>query len=784
MITNVLGRKRSFYRQLLFSYLRIAIVSAIFCVILLTFVFLLSANTGEMNESSVPQSRSLHQMSKDIEKTKSALRSWVLFGEDRYKDERRKVWEEIQLQLGELELRSSIAEEEEQLRNFTDLRQKLADLNQWQWQIEDIAHSPENLPAHWLWKRDGLPTLSKLRQAVESLLLNNQQRYQFDTPRLPRENSVLLVKVNHLLSELRSEMEHYLSAGESTAEAHLQGYFARLDEQMVLLGQQTWPDSEQPAITWLLREFNAFKGLSKKVVNLRYSDEWNMLQFWTGKHHLPIERDLNLLIQTIDEHHQRNLASTMEKADKLSNRAIFIATLMPITMFLLIYYLANRNATGLSNSILALSKKANDMARGHMSGSINIGGTLELDALATAFNRMQNSLKDSYGRLHGVVDTALDAIITINNQGRIESFNKSAEAMFGYSANDMIGQSINMLMADNDARQHDQHMRRYLRSGRSNIIGVSREVVAKRRDGSVFPISISVSEMKLSNYHGFTGIIRDLTQDKKRTEQLIEAEKMSALGLMVAGVAHEVNNPLGNAITANSFIFEQLKNVRKSFTDGKLRAKELEDYLERTNDTLEIINGNLYRAAEIVSNFKNVAMDQSSGERRRINLHQYLGEVLHTLYPRYKRTDIDVSYDCPRDVIVFTYPGAIFQIISNLVVNSIVHGFKDNKVGNILIRVTDSDTLYTVDYTDSGEGVSAEVADHIFEPFVTTRKEEGGSGLGMHIVQNIVEQKLLGEISLLQDTDVGIHIRIILPKNLILDADQQHERSIEDAISS
>lgn len=784
MITNVLGRKRSFYRQLLFSYLRIAIASAIFCIILLTFVFLLSANTGEMNENSVPQSRSLHKMNKDIEKTKSALRSWVLFGDERYKDERRKIWEEIQLQLGELELRSSFAEDEEQMRNFIELRQKLADLNQWQWQIEDVAHSPENYPAHWLWKRDGLPTLGRIREAIESLLLNNQQEYKFDIPRLSRENSVLLVSVNHLLGELHSEMEHYLNSGENTAEAHLQGYFKRVDERMVMLGKQQWPDSEQQAVTWLLREFSAFKTLSKKIVNLRYSDEWNMLQFWTGKYHLPIERDLNLLIQTIDDYHQRNLARTMEKADKLSNRAIFIATLMPITMFLLIYYLANRNATGLSNSILALSKKANDMARGHMSGSINIGGTLELDALATAFNRMQNSLKDSYGRLHGVVDTALDAIITINNQGRIESFNKSAEAMFGYSANDMIGQSINMLMADSDARQHDQHMRRYLRSGRSNIIGVSREVVAKRRDGSVFPISISVSEMKLSNYHGFTGIIRDLTQDKKRTEQLIEAEKMSALGLMVAGVAHEVNNPLGNAITANSFLFEQLKNVRKSFTDGKLRAKELEDYLERTNDTLEIINGNLYRAAEIVSNFKNVAMDQSSGERRRVNLHQYLGEVLHTLYPRYKRTEIDVSYDCPREVVVFTYPGAIFQIISNLVVNSIVHGFSENKVGNILIRVSDTETMYTIDYTDSGEGVAPEVADHIFEPFVTTRKEEGGSGLGMHIVQNIVEQKLHGEISLLQDTDVGIHIRIVLPKNLILDADQQTERSIEDAISS
>lgn len=784
MITNVLGRKRSFYRQLLFSYLRIAIASALFCIILLTFVFLLSANTGEMNENSVPQSRSLHQISKDIEKTKGALRSWVLFGEERYKDERRKIWEEIQLQLGELELRSSIANEEEQVRNFIDLRKKLADLNQWQWQIEDVAHSPENFPAHWLWKKDGLPTLSRIRDALEAILLNNQQKYKYDIPRLPRTNSVLLVKANHLLGELHNEMDHYLNSGENSSEVHLQGYFTRLDGYMVSLGKQKWPDSERNAITWVLREFNAFKALSKKVVSLRYSDEWNMLQFWTGKYHLPIERDLNLLIQTIDEHHQQNLAQTMEKADKLSNRAIFIATLMPITMFFLIYYLANRNATGLSNSILALSKKANDMARGHMSGSINIGGTLELDALATAFNRMQNSLKDSYGRLHGVVDTALDAIITINNQGRIESFNKSAEAMFGYSATDMIGQSVNMLMADEDARQHDQYLRRYLRSGRSNIIGVAREVVAKRRDGSIFPISISVSEMKLSNYHGFTGIIRDLTQDKKRTEQLIEAEKMSALGLMVAGVAHEVNNPLGNAITANSFLFEQLKNVRKSFTDGKLRAKELEDYLERTNDTLEIINGNLYRAAEIVSNFKNVAMDQSSGERRRINLHQYLGEVLHTLYPRYKRTEIDVSYDCPREVMVFTYPGAIFQIISNLVVNSIVHGFKENKVGNILIRVSDSDSQYTIDYTDSGEGVAPEVADHIFEPFVTTRKEEGGSGLGMHIVQNIVEQKLHGEISLLQDTDVGIHIRIILPKNLILDADQQYERSIEDAIAT
>ena len=775
MFARLLGRKRSFYRQLLISYLRIAVVAAVFCIILLVFVFMLTSNTEDLTQKSVPHARKLHTITIKIEQTNAILRDWVLFGEDDYKRQRIQIWNAIHEQLDEVK---TLQDDSGQKARMLELQHMLADLNEWQWRIQDVARTPGNLPAHHLWQRDGLPMADRLVDGIETLMNPTIIETSLDTQTL-----AALIDLRHLISQIINELERFLELGESATENHLKALYVKADRIMdrYLIGG-TWNTSQLELASWLIEEYDALTIMSDRVIDMRKSPEWNLSLHWMEVHNLRVEQQIVNLVEKIDSESLTLLQARTKQAGRLGIQAIFVATMLPITMFVIIYLLAKRNSRGLSNSMLALSKTANDMARGHMNSSINIGGTLELDALASAFNRMQTTLKDSYGRLHAIVDTALDAIITINNQGQIESFNKSAERMFGYSADDVIGQSINMLMSEDEARHHDQHIRRYNRTGVGRIIGKGREVVGRRKDGTLFPIHLSVSEMKLTNYHGFTGIIRDITNDKKQMEQLIEAEKMSALGLLVAGVAHEVNTPLGNAITANSYHVEQLKFLNRSLSEDKLSRKDLQEYLVKTHEILEIVNGNLYRAAEIVSNFKNVAVDQSSGERRRINLHDYLDEVLHTLYPRYKHTNIEVSHECPHDISIYTFPGALFQIISNLVINSLVHGFKEKEAGMIKLQVTDENSYYTIDYTDNGDGISNEVADRIFEPFFTTKREEGGSGLGMHIVYNLVVQKLAGSIKYIPEDISGIHLQLRLPKDLITDENEQEERTLEDVV--
>lgn len=250
-------------------------------------------------------------------------------------------------------------------------------------------------------------------------------------------------------------------------------------------------------------------------------------------------------------------------------------------------------------------------------------------------------------------------------------------------------------------------------------------------------------------------------------KQLVQSEKMASLGELVAGVAHEINTPIGIGITLGSLIHEVTIETIDKLNSQNLSKSELDDYLDKVHESSKIILMNMEKAKTLINSFKNVAVDQSLDEMREINVGQYIEDTLAGLRSKYKRKKQSISFECHETIFIETYPSAIYQIITNLVVNSYTHGFKDRDDGHIYIELTKDATNKSliIVYSDDGNGMNQEVSKRVFDPFFTTERAKGGSGLGMNIVYNLVVQKLNGEIICESEPNSGTRFTVTIPMN-------------------
>lgn len=255
-----------------------------------------------------------------------------------------------------------------------------------------------------------------------------------------------------------------------------------------------------------------------------------------------------------------------------------------------------------------------------------------------------------------------------------------------------------------------------------------------------------------------------LTELKSARQHLIEVEKMASLGELVAGVAHEINTPIGNGVTAASHLEGQLAIIKEKLTQGTIKKSDLFSFLDLVERVARSILTNLQRGAELVQSFKQVAVDQMVEERRCFNLYGYLQEVLLSLRPRLKKTKVAVVLDGTEDVYIEGYPGALWQIFSNLLINSLLHAYEPEQAGSITITLQQQGGQVFITYTDDGKGMPEEVRKKIFEPFFTTRRGSGGTGLGMHIVYNLVVFKLQGTIECSSQIGKGTQFIIAFPQ--------------------
>jgi signal transduction histidine kinase len=251
----------------------------------------------------------------------------------------------------------------------------------------------------------------------------------------------------------------------------------------------------------------------------------------------------------------------------------------------------------------------------------------------------------------------------------------------------------------------------------------------------------------------------------KAREDLVRNEKLASLGAMVAGIAHELNTPIGNSLMAATTFEVQANDINSHMTqEGGITRKEFEYFLRNAQLTTEILNRNLNRAADIVTNFKQVAVDQTSSQRRSFLLAEVVAGNVLTLQPTIKRTPFVIQQRIPEDIMMESYPGPLGQVLTNLINNAILHGYDGRNVGLIDISASqNSQGWVTLNVEDHGEGIQKNDLPHIFDPFFTTKLGVGGSGLGLHIVHNIVVEILGGSIDVVSELGGGTRFTLTLP---------------------
>jgi PAS domain S-box-containing protein len=322
-------------------------------------------------------------------------------------------------------------------------------------------------------------------------------------------------------------------------------------------------------------------------------------------------------------------------------------------------------------------------------------------------------------RWQAIVDTATEGIVSIDAQGRIETFNGAAERLFGYRADEILGQNVARLMPPPFRAEHDGYLARYLRTGERRIIGIGREVVGQRRDGTQFPIDLSVGEGTVGGRRFFTAVIRDLSERREMQAKLAQAERLMAVGELAAGVAHEINNPINTVI-----------NCAQLVQDG-----------DDARSNCQIIIEESQRIAEIVRDLLQFARDDHD-QPQPTAIPEVVQRTLRLLGENWKRHGIRLDVQVPDDLpAVHARPQRLQQVLLNLLINA-----KDallqpggDQARHVWLTAKVAAAGVELAVRDNGPGLPSQLGRRVFEPFVTTKRARGGTGLGLSISKSIVE---------------------------------------------
>ncbi len=413
----------------------------------------------------------------------------------------------------------------------------------------------------------------------------------------------------------------------------------------------------------------------------------------------------------------------------------------------------------------------------------------------------QHSLRESEAKFFGLFrQSPVPHTLVQFDTGQIIEANDAWLQQYGYQLDEVIGRTALALGIWDRPSQRDEVSDALSQGGRVDRF----EVIHRHRDGHAVTCLMSGRTIQTGaqKLNLFTVVdvtlqrlaereIRDMNQRlelrvQARTEkleianhelslalssvqamqtELVRSEKLAALGSLVAGVAHELNTPIGNSVTVGSTLQHRVQELSAAYNRGELRRSFLLDYIDAASRGTEILMRALSRANDLISSFKRVAVDQSSDQRRMFDLQTTLREVCLTLEPMYKNTPYRLTVEVPDGITMDSFPGALGQLITNFVSNALQHGFEGRSAGHmqLLVQAQGFGDI-VLHFIDDGIGMNEDTRKRVFDPFFTTKLGQGGSGLGMNIVYNIVHEVMGGSIEIASVPGGGTHITVILPR--------------------
>lgn len=416
-----------------------------------------------------------------------------------------------------------------------------------------------------------------------------------------------------------------------------------------------------------------------------------------------------------------------------------------------------------------------------------------LEETVRALSQREVALQGSEQRFFKLnASSPLPVAVSRLSDGRYLNLNAAWERTFGWSAEYALGKTSLELHFWESLQQRTQWVHDLQRDGHT----LNRDIVALTADGRKLDLILSAEHIEFDGEAAVLAIFLDQTERKRienqvhelneqlenrvqeRTaelrqtletlqrarDELVQAEKMASLGSLVAGVAHELNTPIGNALVSASALSDLSTEFGQRYARGDLRRSSLEEYVRQCQEGSMLTQRSLLRASELVQSFKQVAVDQSSERRRRFDLAATLHEIVETLRPNVKEQPWQIALDVPSGITMDSYPGPLGQVLINLVMNALLHAFEGRASGRVLLQAkVPEGGILVLSCQDDGCGIAPENMPRVFDPFFTTRLGQGGSGLGLSIVYQLVTQVLQGEISVQSSVGHGTVFTLRMP---------------------
>ncbi len=470
----------------------------------------------------------------------------------------------------------------------------------------------------------------------------------------------------------------------------------------------------------------------------------------------------------------------MGAVEERQSTTLRITSIMLFLSMLIAMYLLSR----ITKPILLSAEAALKLSEGDFESRLDIEGLqlYETRELVLAFNNMSKNLKDSFNKIkmseekyRSLIENVDDMIYSVSRDGIFISMNNSFDKALEVESGSLIGKQFTVIFTGDESLKlwkkkfdevvengekcqfqfsfHDKHdVRKVLSVKLIPQLNNEGEVV------SVLGTNTDITELILAQEEierllqaekeELESLVKQRTSELETTmQELIDRERLASLGSLVAGIAHEINTPLGVAVTAGSYMEKINNSTFDKLKEGKMSKQTLVDYINNMEESSEIINTNLLRASELIRSFKEISVNQSIETISDFMVADYIQDVMLALKHEYKNTEHEFEIICDRALEIRSYPGAFSQILTNLIMNSLIHGFDGIEKGHIKIIASLNQNDLILEFEDDGVGISKENVARIFDPFFTTNRKKGGSGLGLNIVYNIVTGKLNGKIT-------------------------------------
>lgn len=430
---------------------------------------------------------------------------------------------------------------------------------------------------------------------------------------------------------------------------------------------------------------------------------------------------------------------------------------------------------------------------------------LEKELLA---NRdMETALHSSENQYKSLIETTLEGYCLMTTEGVIQDVNPALCDMLCVERNQLIGESMHRFIEVSDQDSFNSLLKsipsihhkvlelRMVSKSQTPRIALFNTTVLIREPGQVsgmFALISDITQRRLaedalqSAYSNLETLVQQRTQElslanqqlmqmnqqmivafedlKLTQDKLIQSEKVASLGLLVAGIAHEINTPVGNCITLATYLNNASRDIKKDMPETDDIVKTWSDYVKQYEDATQLLINNLNRVSELVGHFKQISIDQSVEHRYLFQMREHLEDLIFSLRAMFKDSIHNIDLACDNSIVCYNYPDALNKALLQLVSNSVIHGFKYTKQGDIQISVTEEETYLVIEYSDNGAGIPPEDLPKIFDPFYTSSRASGNIGLGLSVVHNIITQRLGGNISCDSTLNEGTRFRITLKK--------------------